>query len=237
MKLIVREFVNSVIEVQTKVYNILISAIDDYGKIPKTIGQMKGDLITFTSEGSPTRFGASNIADKYLMSDPTSPTGLKWGNGGGGGGGGGSALVTLYNNTGSTILAGTVLTIDENGDELEVRKATSSDASPLFIASDDYPTGGDIDCYAYPNCICNVLCSTDAVHIGDPICVSSSAGIANSGSYATIGIALTEKASGAVGYSKVLLSGKYQYTIGNTDLIDGTSPLPSGHIYYYYEEE
>ena len=236
MKLIIKEYVNSVLEVQTKTYNIIISEIDNYENIPKSIGQMKGDLITFSSEGSPIRFPASNAADKTLMSDPTSDTGLKWGTGGGGSGGG-SALITLKNNTGSTILAGSVVTFDEEGDELEVRKATSSDGPPLFISSDDYATGEDMDCYAYPNCICNVLCSSDAVSIGDKICISSSAGIANSGNYATIGIALTEKESGSTGYVKVLLTGKYQYTIGNTDLVDGVSSLPSNHIYFYYEEE
>ncbi len=237
MKLIVREYVNSVIEIQSKVYNIIIAAIEDYGKIPRNIGQMKGDLITFTEEGAPTRFPATTTPDKVLMSDPTSSTGLKWGTGSGGGGGGGSALVTLINNSGSTILTGTIVTFDENGGELEVRKATETDGAPLFITADDSATGGSIDCYAYPNCICNVLCTVDAVSIGDNLCVSSSAGIAHSGSYATIGIALTEKASGNIGYVKALLTGKFQYTFGTIDLVDGTSPLPSGHLYFYYEEE
>jgi hypothetical protein len=195
---------------------------------------MKGDLITFTDEGAPVRFGASNVSDKVLMSDPTSQTGLKWGNGGGGGG---SALVTLKNNSGSTILTGTVVTFDENGGELEIRKAIASDGTPLFISSDDIVTGSDMDCYAYPNCICNVLCTSDAVLVGDKICVSTSAGVAHSGSFATIGIALTAKASGSVGYVKVLLTGKYQYTVGNIDLNEGVSSLPSGHLYFYYEEE
>ena len=226
------------INVQQNVYRVVIDQNNPNYYIPAEIGMAKGDIIVFNDAGSPVRFAAANVADKALLSDPTSATGLKWGTvSGGGGSGGGSALVTLTNNSGSTIAAGAVVALDEEGNGTEVRKATASDGQPLFISSDEYATGNDMLCYAYANCICNVLCTEDAVSIGDPICVSSTAGIAEAGTYPTIGFAVSAKASGSTGYVKVLLSGRYTFSYGDTDLEDGVSALPSGHIYYYYEEE
>ena len=236
MKLIVREYVNSVIEVKSKVYNIIVSAIEDYGKIPQSIGLMKGDLITFTEEGAPTRFPATTTPDKILMSDPTSDTGLKWGTGGGGGGGGGSSTAVLVNNTGATILTGTIVKIDMTAGEREVRKANADDGFGLFVSSDDYATGEEMECYGAPNTICNVLCTADAVAKGDNLQVSSYAGLAEAGQFATVGTALTSKAAGSVGYVKCLLSGQLSITYSTTDLQEGVSSLPYGHLYIFYEE-
>ena len=237
MKLIIRERVNSVLEIKGKVYNIIISAIEDSGKIPKSIGQMKGDLITFSDANSPVRLPITNIADKVLTSDPTSPTGMKWGNGGGGGGGSGTSTVTLINNTGSTIMAGTIVVIDSAGNEREVKKASSGDTGTLFVSSDDYASGDDMECYTFPNTVCNVLCDTAAVTVGDKLDLSSSPGIAKKGSYGAVGMALTSKASGNIGFVKTLLN-CYQpknYTISSIDLIDGVSALADGMFYFYYE--
>ena len=227
------------IKVERYEYRTEIDADNPLFYIPAEIGLSKGDLIVFEDSGSPARFQAGSVADKVMVTDPTSTTGwtLKAYSSGGGGSGGGSALITLKNSTGATIYAGTVVTFDEEGSPLDVRKATSSDGKNLFISSDDYADDADMLCYAYPNTICNVMCGTGAVNVGDNICVSSTAGIAEAGDYNTIGVAITSKVSGENGLVKVLLSGNFHYNSGTTDLVDGTSSLPSGHVYFYYEEE
>ena len=223
------------INVELNAYQVRVDPNNPGNYLPMEIGLEKGDLIIFRDSGAPIRFSTGNSSDKVLVTDPTSPTGwvLKSYNAGGGGGGG-SPLITLKNNTGATIASGTIVTFDEEGEDLEVRKATSNDGRNLFISSDDYETGEDMDCYAYPYSICNVLCSSDAVNVGDKICVSSSAGLGHSGNFATIGIALTSKESGATGTVKVQLG--LPFTMGTDDLEDGVSSLPTGHIYFYYEE-
>ena len=55
MKLIVREHVNKIIEVEKKIFSVHIDALDSYGKISESIGQEKGDLIVFQGAGNPQR--------------------------------------------------------------------------------------------------------------------------------------------------------------------------------------
>lgn len=225
------------IKVSQNVYRNVVDASNPNNAIPRTIGLQKGDIIVYNAPGSPVRFPAGNVADKVPVTDPTSPLGwtLKSYSAGGGSGGGGSALITLVNNTGSTIIAGTVVTYDEEGGEREIRKATADDGVNLFITSDDSPSGENIDCYACPYTICNVMCTSDAVEVGDKICVSATDGLAMAGSFATIGTALTAKAAGSNGVVKVQLG--MGWTMGTTDLEEGTTSLPAGHLYFYYEVE
>lgn len=226
------------INIEKYEYRVEIDADNPNSYIPSDLGMSKGDLIVFQDAGAPARFPAGNAADKVPVTDPTSDTGwtLKsYSSGGGGGGGGGSALITLVNNTGVTIDAGTVVTFDEEGDEREIRKATASDGIHLFITSDESESGEDVDCYAYPNTICNVMCDSGAVAVGDKICVGETAGLGCSGDYATIGMALTAKTAEDTGLVKVLLGNGW--TMGDTDLEEGTTALPTGHLYFYYEPE
>lgn len=228
------------INVQKNEYRVEIDAQNPNHYMPSELGMAKGDMIVFRGEGDPVRFPSGNAADKVPVTDPTSETGwvLK-AYGGGGGGGGGSQTVTLVNNTGATLLAGTVVTIDTTGNEREVRKATTSDTL-FFIVSDDTPDGEDVECYAFPYSICSVLCADEAIAVGDTIKISSIAGIGSTTGAGSIGLALTGKTLGdGVTAVKVLLkcfSDSANYTISTTDLVDGESALPSGHLYFYYEE-
>lgn len=228
------------INVQKNEYRVEIDALNPNHYMPSELGMAKGDMIVFRGEGDPVRFPSGNAADKVPVTDPTSETGwvLK-AYGGGGGGGGSSQTVTLVNNTGATLLAGTVVTIDTTGNEREVRKATTSDTM-FFIVSDDTPDGEDVECYAFPYSICSVLCADEAIAVGDTIKISSTAGIGSTTGTESIGLALTGKALGdGVTAVKVLLkcfSDSTNYTISTTDLVDGESALPSGHLYFYYEE-
>jgi len=226
------------INVQQDVYRVVIDQNNPNYYIPAEIGMAKGDIIVFNDAGSPVRFAVANVADKALLSDPTTETGLKWGTvSGGGGSGGGSALVTLTNNSGSTIVAGAVVTLDEEGSGTDVRKATALDEQPLFISSDDYADGDEMECYAFPNTICNVMCDENAIAVGDKICVGSTSGLGTAGEFATIGLALTAKAAGLNGLVKVLLMNyeRPRYTVSTVDLEDGVSTLTAGHFYYFYE--
>lgn len=232
MKLIIREHVDSIIEVRTKTFDIIISAIEAYGKIPKSIGQQKGDLIVFNDAGSPVRFGSGTVPDKVLMTDPTSPTGWKLGEGGGGGGGG-SSTIALVNNSGVSMLSGTAVKLAGTG-EREIEKATSSWHGNIYITSSDCDSGDEVACYSLPNTICSVLCDNSAISEGDRIAVSSTAGICHpSTEGAIVGIALSSKESGNYGYVKVLLK-PFSYTISSTDIEDGITELPTGHFYYVY---
>ena len=236
------------IKVSQKIYRTEIDSSNPYGYISADLGLAKGDMIVFREAGAPVRFPAPNSSDKTILSDPTSEIGMKWGNvPSSGGGGGGESEVTLtttfVNNTGVTIVSGMILCLDENGSDREIRKATSSDNTNLFIASEDTETGEDIECYTIPNTICNVLCTEDAVAVGDKICLSDTPGLGEtSASNGPVGIALTAKSSGETGYVKVLLNcidqnnSNPNFTVSTTDLTDGTSELATNTFWYYYEE-
>lgn len=226
------------IKVNQKVYRNAIDASNTGNAIPRTIGLMKGDIIVFNAAGSPVRFPAGNAPGKVPTTDPTSPTGWSLQEpGSGGGGGGGTQTVTLINNSGASILTGTIVVLDPSGGEREIKKASSEDSGTLFItAGDSTGTGDSVECYCIPNTICNVLCTSDAVNVGDTLCLSDTDGLAQSGQFATIGIALTAKAEGSAGYVKIIISGSFSYSYGTVDLVDGESPLPPGHLYFYYEE-
>lgn len=52
-------------------------AIDNYSKIPTSIGAMKGDIIVFRDEGAPVRLPVGRDG-QVLVADSTTETGLKW---------------------------------------------------------------------------------------------------------------------------------------------------------------
>ena len=231
------------INVYREIYKVNIDSDNPDFCIPASLGLSKGDLIIFSGENSPVRFPAGNTPDKVLMTDPTSPTGWKLGNGSSGGGGGGTQTVTLINNSGATILAGTIVVIDESGGEREIRKAKKTDKTTLFITADESRTGNAVECYCIPNTICSVRCTSSAIAVGSQVAVSSSDGLAEkSTTEMTVGIALTSKSAGSIGYIKVLLNCYYggankNFTASTTDLTDGVSGLATDHIWYYYEGE
>ena len=232
------------VHVTKNVYRVSVDQNNPNYYIPASIGESKGDLIVFRGEGDPVHFPSGTVADKVPVTDPSSETGwtLKSYSGGGGGGGSTSLTVTLKNNSGATIPAGAVVVLDPEGGEREIKKAVSTDTGTLFITSDNVATGSDAECYCLPNSICNVLCTSDAVSVGDKLVVSTTSGHAEAGDANTIGIALTAKASGSTGLVKVLLNCydasqaiSQMITISTTDLTDGVSPLASGALYFYYE--
>ena len=51
--------------------------IDGYTKIPKSIGQLKGDIIVFRGEGDPVRLPIGQDG-QVLVADSSTETGLKW---------------------------------------------------------------------------------------------------------------------------------------------------------------
>ena len=77
MKLIVREHINSITEVQKKTFNIVIEEIDNYGRIPKNIGLQKGDLLVYRGPGDIVRLQAGTNG-QILTADDTTETGLRW---------------------------------------------------------------------------------------------------------------------------------------------------------------
>lgn len=231
------------INVQKNEYRVEIDSSNPNYYLPADIGLTKGDVIVFEGAGSPVRFPAGNVADKVPVTDPTSQTGwiLKNYNEGGGGGGSGTQTITLVNNTGATIPAGTIVTLDMEGEEREIKKAIVGDKN-LFITADNASSGSDVECYSIPKTICNVLCADENISVGDLIGISETPGIGTVDDTGIIGIALTEKELGdGVSVIKVLLklysTGDVNYTISDVDLEDGVSPLPVGHLYFYYEPE
>lgn len=61
-----------------KIYSVSgPDTVDGYTKIPKSIGQMKGDIIVFRGEGDPIRLPVGQDG-QVLVADSTTETGLRW---------------------------------------------------------------------------------------------------------------------------------------------------------------
>lgn len=61
-----------------KIYSVSgPDTVDGYTKIPKSIGQMKGDIIVFRGEGDPIRLPVGQDG-QILVADSTTETGLRW---------------------------------------------------------------------------------------------------------------------------------------------------------------
>ena len=209
MSIEVVKIVNKVI--QPIVKKISVNVIKDgTNHIPDSIGLAKGDLIVFRGEGDPVRFSAGTASGKVMMTDPTSETG--WVLGDGGGGGGSSTTVILHNTTGGIVATGTIVKISSGTNFV---KASDEDMDALFIVSEDCGDDEDVACYSVRNTVCLVLCSTDAVAIGDSLVVSSTNGLAVKRGTGTaqreIAVALTGKLSGNSGTVKALLSNVTPY--------------------------
>ena len=207
MKLIVREHVNKIIEVEKKIFSVHIDALDSYGKISESIGQEKGDLIVFQGAGNPVRLPASNAAGKVLTSDPTAENGVIWADAGSSST---AASIVLYNATGVQVLAGTVVYNDPTlpGDTGQTfYKAGSCTAGQLYVTSENCDENEPVACYGIEGTICNVLCDTAAVAVGDRLIVSGDGICTPSAGTSTVGIALTSKAAGSTGQVKVRLVG------------------------------
>lgn len=191
MKLVVTEHVNNIIEVETTTYHITIDVIDAYDRIPVTIGLMKGDLIGFRGAGDPVRIASGSVDGRILAVDHTTESG--WAvipNSSSSG-----SSVTLHNATGTIVPGGTVVKISSGYDFV---KATSSDTENLYVTADDCDDDADVACYGVANMICQILCTADAVVIGDMLGVSSTNGIAETVLTNGFAKALTAKASGSV---------------------------------------
>ena len=189
----------NVIEQVTKIVKpaignkMIVVSQSGYGNnIPKSIGQAKGDLILFRGRGDPVRMQAGNVDGRILVTDSSSPTG--WSiipNSSSSG-----SSVTLHNSLNSIVPGGTIVKIDHDYDFV---KATSADTSMLFVTAEDCDPDEDVVCYGVANTICSVLCTSDAVEIGDQLGVSSTDGIAETVSINGFAVALTDKASGSTG--------------------------------------
>lgn len=192
MKLIVREHINAIAEPVKKVFNITIDAVNNFGKIPASIGMAKGDLIAFRGEGDPVRLAAGTIAGRILVTDPDAESG--WSVQPNSSGSGSSA--TLHNATGVLVKGGSVVKIQSDFDFI---KATSSDTTMLFVTAEDCGADEDVVCYSVANTICSVLCTSAAVAANDQLAVSSTDGVAEATSGNGFAVALSAKASGSVG--------------------------------------
>ena len=192
MKLIVREHINAVAEPVKKVINITIDAVNNFGKIPASIGMTKGDLIVFRGEGDPVRLAAGSVAGRILVTDPDAECG--WSVQPNSSGSGSSA--TLHNATGVLVKGGSVVKIQSDFDFI---KATSSDTTMLFVTAEDCAADADVTCYSVANTICSVLCTSAAVAVNDQLKVSSTDGVAETTSGNGFAVALSAKASGSVG--------------------------------------
>lgn len=192
MKLIVREHITAIAEPIKKVYNVTIDAVNNFGKIPASIGEKKGDLIIFRGPGDPIRIPAGTIAGRILVTDPDSECGWSVVPNSSSSG----SSVTLHNITGLLVKGGTVVKISSDYDFV---KATSADTSMLFVTAEDCAADADVVCYGVANTICSVLCSTDAVAVNDQLHVSSTDGHAETVESNGFAVALSAKAAGSVG--------------------------------------
>ena len=192
MKLIVREHITAIAEPIKKVYNVTIDAVNNFGKIPASIGEKKGDLIIFRGPGDPIRIPAGTIAGRILVTDPDSECGWSVVPNSSSSG----SSVTLHNITGLLVKGGTVVKISSDYDFV---KATSADTSMLFVTAEDCAADADVVCYGVANTICSVLCSTDAVAVNDQLHVSSTDGQAETVEDNGFAVALSAKAAGSVG--------------------------------------
>lgn len=202
MKLVIREEVAAIGEVRTSEYTVITNPVKEYYNISMNVGQAKGDLIVFRGPGNPVRFPAGSVNGKTLLTDNTSPTGWVLGDGGGGGG----ASATLTNNTGATMLAGTVVYAIEVDGKLEAYKADSLCDQRLYVLNDDVSDGEEVEASFVPGSVASVLCDTNAVAAGDPLQVGSNAGMAApAAGNPTLGYALGAKAAGSAELVKVRL--------------------------------
>lgn len=192
MKLVVREFVTAVAEPIKKVYNVTIDAVNNFGKIPASIGLAKGDLIVFRGEGDPIRLPAGSVAGRVLTVNPDAEGGVDWQPGGGGSG----TSATLHNITGGIVPGGTVVKISSGYNFI---KATQADTELLFVTAADCDADSDVTCYGTSNMICSVLCTSGAVAVGDRLAVSATAGLAETVSEGGFCRALEDKAAGSAG--------------------------------------
>ena len=192
MKLIVREHITAVAEPIKKVFNVTIDAVNNFGKIPMSIGIKKGDLIIFRGEGDPIRVPAGTVAGRILVTDPDSECGWSIVPNSSSSG----SSVTLHNTTGVLVKGGTVVKISGDFDFV---KATAADTAMLFVTAEDCAADTDVVCYGVANTICSVLCTTDAVAVNDQLHVSSTDGLAETVSENGFAIALSAKAAGSVG--------------------------------------
>lgn len=202
MKVIVREKVNHIATPQTKIFKVVIDALNNSNKISTDIGLVKGDLIVFRGEGDPVRFSAGSASGKVMTTDPTTETGWTLTDGGGGGG---STTLQLHNGSNEIVLAGSFVKLSSGTDFV---KATSTDTDALFVVSEDCGVNEDANCYSIRNTICMVRCTSDAVAVGDSLTISSTAGTCEKRTVATkreVAIALTAKSSGSTGTVKALL--------------------------------
>jgi len=192
MKLIVREHITAVAEPIKKVFNVTIDAVNNFGKIPMSIGIKKGDLIIFRGEGDPIRVPAGTVAGRILVTDPDSECGWSIVPNSSSSG----SSVKLHNTTGVLVKGGTVVKISGDFDFV---KATAADTAMLFVTAEDCAADTDVVCYGVANTICSVLCTTDAVAVNDQLHVSSTDGLAEAVSENGFAIALSAKAAGSVG--------------------------------------
>lgn len=198
MKLIVREHITAIAEPIKKVYNVTIDAVNNFGKIPASIGEKKGDLIIFRGPGDPIRIPAGTIAGRILVTDPDSECGWSVVPYSGAAG----SSTTLHNSTGVLVKGGTVVKINSNYDFI---KATSADTTMLFVTAEDCPANEDVVCYGVANTIASVLCTSDAVAVDDMLGVSSTDGVAKTVSGNGFARALTAKASGSTGIVEAII--------------------------------
>lgn len=198
MKLIVREHITAVAEPIKKVFNVTIDAVNNFGKIPMSIGIKKGDLIIFRGEGDPIRVPAGTVAGRILVTDPDSECGWSIVPNGSSSG----SSVTLHNTTGVLVKGGTVVKISGDFDFV---KATAADTAMLFVTAEDCAADTDVICYGVANTICSVLCNEDEVAIGDQLGVSSTDGLAHTVSGNGFAKALTAKESGSTGTVEAII--------------------------------
>lgn len=77
MKLIVREYVNSIAVPTKKTYHINLDAYNFAYGIPAHIGVQKGDIIVFKDKFNPVRLPAGTDG-QVLVADSTAELGVRW---------------------------------------------------------------------------------------------------------------------------------------------------------------
>ena len=137
-----------------------------------------------------------------MTSDPTAEYGVLWENAGVISA---AASIVLYNGTGVQVLAGTVVYNDPSLSGQTFYKAGNCTAGQLYITSEDCAPNGSVACYGIEGTICNVLCDSAAVSVGDRLLVSGDGICTPTPGTATVGIALTAKAAGSAGQVKIRL--------------------------------
>lgn len=192
MKLVITEKEQGTIIAKQTVIKLEVNPFSsDAGKLPMSLFEVKGDLVSCKGAANPVRIAVGSDG-QVLVADSNAESGMRW-----------KVMtlgtVTLRNHESVAVTAGTVVTT--TGVPVGYfRIAAAADTQNLFVAAENILSGQLGVIYNASGKDCNVKVTDGAVTVGDKLTVSSTDGVA----VATTGAdyfaqAITSKAAGAHG--------------------------------------